>query len=75
MAFGFDFLSDGPFDLMRDVVITRHSTGPCIVNRIKYKYFSKTARFDYIKDSPVQETDFLMIGYNANSGSHPTITI
>lgn len=51
MAAGFDFSSDGPFDLTRDAVITRHSTGPCIVNRIKYKYFSKKARFDYIRDS------------------------
>lgn len=39
MSTGFDFPPDGPFDLTRNVVITRHSTGPCIVNRIKY--FSK----------------------------------
>lgn len=51
MASGFDFPSCGAFDLTRDVVITRHSTGPCTVNRVKYKYFSKKARFDYIENS------------------------
>lgn len=75
MASGFDFPSDGPFDLMRDAVITRHSTGPCIVNRIKYKYFSKTARFDYIKDSKSDDYELTIrfVRFQLENGSYELI--
>lgn len=75
MAAGFDFPSDGPFDLTRDAVITRHSTGPCIVNRIKYKYFSKTSRFDYIKDSKCDDYELTIrfVRFQLENGSYELI--
>lgn len=39
------------FDITKQIVITRHSTGPAAINRKKYKYFSKDNRFDYIENS------------------------
>lgn len=48
---GMDFQEDGEFDITKDVVITRWSSGPRMVNPKKYKYMTKAARFDYIKDS------------------------
>lgn len=75
MSAGFDFPSNGPFDLTRDAVITRHSTGPCIVNRIKYKYFSKTARFDYIKDSKCDDYELTIrfVRFQLENGSYELI--
>lgn len=75
MSAGFDFPPDGPFDLTRNVVITRHSTGPCIVNRIKYKYFSKTARFDYIKDSKCDDYEMTIrfVRFQLENGSYELI--
>lgn len=35
MVAGFDFSSNGPFNLTRDSIITRHSTGSCIVNLLE----------------------------------------
>lgn len=39
------------FDITKDVVITRNSTGPHYVEPRKYKYMTKGARFDFIKTS------------------------
>lgn len=39
------------FDITKEVVITRNSTGPYHVNPKKYKYLGKKARFDFIKTS------------------------
>ena len=39
------------FDITKEVVITRNSTGPYHVNPKKYKYLAKGARFDFIKTS------------------------
>lgn len=39
------------FDVTVDITLTRWSTGPASVNPRGYKYLSKGARFDYIKDS------------------------
>lgn len=39
------------FDITKEVVITRNSTGPHHVNPRKYKYLTKGARFDFIKTS------------------------
>ena len=38
------------FDITKEVVITRNSTGPHHVNPRKYKYLTKGARFDFILD-------------------------
>lgn len=75
MAAGFDFPSDGSFDLTRDAIITRHSTGPCIVNRIKYKYLSTTSRFDYIKDSKSDDYGLTIrfVRFQLENGSYELI--
>ena len=39
------------FDITKQVIITRHSTGPAAINQKKYKYISKGNRFDYIENS------------------------
>lgn len=39
------------FDITKEVVITRNSTGPYHVNPKKYKYLGKKARFDFVKTS------------------------
>lgn len=51
MVSGLKLPDEGEYDITKHVVITRKSTGPAMVNREKYKYLSKNARFDYIKDS------------------------
>ncbi|MDE7431426.1 MAG: IS4 family transposase [Lachnospiraceae bacterium] len=75
MASGFDFPSGGAFDLTRDVVITRHSTGPCMINRVKYKYFSKKARFDYIENSKCEDYGMLIrfVRFQLEDGSYELV--
>lgn len=75
MAAGFDFPSDGSLNLTRDAVITSHSTDPYIVNRIKYKYFSKTSRFDYIKDSKCDDYELTIrfVRFQLENGSYELI--
>jgi len=51
MLSGMELPEKEEFDCTKDVVITRHSTGPAAINRMKYKYFTKKARFDYIENS------------------------
>lgn len=58
------------FDITRDIVITRNSTGPYAVNRQKYKYMSKRARFDFIPDSrhPDYEMSVRFVGFPLKTG-------
>lgn len=51
MLSGMDLPESEEFDITKQVVITRHSTGPAAVNPKKYKYFSKQSRFDFIENS------------------------
>lgn len=37
-------------DVERRVILTRHSTGPALINRKTYKLLSQKTRFDYITD-------------------------
>lgn len=39
------------FDVTKQIIITRHSTGPAAINPRKYKYLSKKNRFDFIENS------------------------
>lgn len=39
------------FDITKQIIITRHFTGPAAINSKKYKYFSKKNRFDFIENS------------------------
>ncbi len=59
-----------PFDITKDVVITRHSTGPYAVNKEKYKYMTKKARFDFIPDSkhPDYEMTIRFVGFPLETG-------
>lgn len=41
MLSGMDLPESEEFDITKQVVITRHSTGPAAINPKKYKYFSK----------------------------------
>lgn len=51
MLSGMDLPDTETFDVTKQVVITRHSTGPAAINPKKYKYFSKQNRFDFIENS------------------------
>lgn len=59
MVSGLNLPQNEAFDLTRNIVITRHSTGPYAVNKEKYKYMTKQARFDFIADS--KQPDYEMI--------------
>lgn len=52
-----DYPNTPEFDITRNLVITRHSTGPAAVNPKVYKYFTKAARFDFIPDSAASDYD------------------
>lgn len=58
------------FDITKDVVITRHSTGPYMVNKEKYKYMTKQARFDFIPDSkhPDYEMSIRFVSFQLETG-------
>lgn len=58
------------FDITKDIVITRHSTGPYAVNREKYKYMTKKARFDFIPSSkhPDYEMTIRFVGFPLETG-------
>ncbi len=58
------------FDVTKDVVITRNSTGPFAVNPRKYKYISGRARFDFIPDSrlPDYEMTIRFVRFRLDSG-------
>lgn len=51
MLFGIETPDTDEFDIVRNLVITRKGTGPALVNRKVYKYFTKGARFDFIETS------------------------
>lgn len=51
MLSGMDLPGAETFDVTKQVVITRQSTGPAAVNPKKYKYFTKQSRFDFIENS------------------------
>lgn len=51
MITGIDLPDTDEYDVTKRIVITRHSTGPAAIMPSTYKYFSKGARFDYIKDN------------------------
>lgn len=48
---GMDLPETDTFDVTKQVIITRNSTGPVIINPKKYKYVTKQSRFDFIENS------------------------
>ncbi len=70
MISGLNLPQDEAFDLTKDIVITRHSTGPYAVNKEKYKYLAKQARFDFIADSkqPDYEMTIRFVSFPLDTG-------
>lgn len=54
---GIQFPDAQEFDIVRNLVITRKSTGPFAVNKKVYKYFSSDKRFDFIASSKAPDYD------------------
>ncbi|WP_419025150.1 transposase [Emergencia sp.] len=66
---------EGEFDITRDLVITSKSTGPAAVNRKKYKYLSKDARFDFIENSkaPDYEIQIRFVRFKLEGGEYEVL--
>ncbi len=54
---GIDLPATDEFDIVRNLVITRKSTGPAAINRKVYKHFTKASRFDFIENSKAPDYD------------------
>lgn len=63
------------FDTTKELVITRHSTGPAAVNPQKYKYVTKTSGFDYLPDlqTPDYELSTRFVRFQLKDGSYVTL--
>lgn len=72
---GIDFPESDEFDIVRNLVITRKSTGPAAVNSKVYKYFTKAARFDFIENSkaPDYEIQIRFIRFKLDNGEYETL--
>lgn len=60
---GIDFPDTEEFDITRKIVLTRHSTGPALINRKVYKFKAKGKRFDFLPDldSPDYELEIRFV--------------
>lgn len=47
---GIDLPDEETFDITRNLIMTRHSSGPALVNPKTYKYFARGREFDYLPD-------------------------
>lgn len=72
---GIDYPEADEFDITRNIVITRKSTGPFAVNPQKYKYFAKGERFDFIENS--KDNDYEMqirfVRFKLESGAYEVL--
>lgn len=69
-------LPDTPeYDVTKRIVITRNSTGPAAIMPSTYKYFSKKARFDYIKNSkcPDYEMQIRFVRFQLSEGNYEVL--
>ena len=75
MLSGMDLPELDEFDITRQIVITRHSTGPAAINRKKYKYLSRGNRFDYIENSksPDYELTMRFVRFKLTDGSYEVL--
>lgn len=66
---------EGEFDITRDLVITRRSTGLAAVNRKKYKHLSKGVRFDFIENSkaPDYEIQIRFVRFKLEGGEYEVL--
>lgn len=72
---GLDLPETETFDITKQIVITRHSTGPAAVNPKKYKYFSKQSRFDFIENSksPDYEMSIRFVRFKITEDTYESI--
>lgn len=75
MLFGIETPDAEEFDIVRNLVITRKSTGPAAVNRKVYKYFTKAARFDFIENSkaPDYEIQIRFVRFKLDNGEYEVL--
>ena len=72
IASGMGLPTSAEYDITKNIIITRHSTGPTMVNREKYKYFSKGSRFDFIENSkcPDYEMTIRFVRFELSNGQY-----
>ena len=72
---GIEFPEMDEFDIIRNLVITRKSTGPAAVNSKMYKYFTKAARFDFIENSkaPDYEIQIRFVRFKLDNGEYEVL--
>ena len=72
---GIKFPKLDEFDITRNLVITRHSTGPFAVNPKVYKYFSKEERFDFIENSKAAdyEIQIRFVRFKLDNGEYEVL--
>ena len=70
MLSGMGLPENTEFDITKDIVITRNSTGPYLVNPKKYKCLAKDARFDFVESSkhPHYPMTIRFVSFKLNSG-------
>ena len=75
MVSGLKLPKDTEYDITKTVVITRRSTGPAFINRKKYKYLTKSTRFDFVKDSksPDYELTIRFVRFKLPDGSYEVL--
>lgn len=75
MLSGMDLPESDTFDMTKQVVITRQSTGPASINRKKYKYFTKGSRFDYVQTSksPDYEMTIRFVRFKLSDGNYEVL--
>lgn len=75
MVSGLKLPKDSEYDITRQVVLTRHSTGPYMINPKKYRYLPQKARFDYIADSksPDYELTIRFVRFRLSDGSYEVL--
>ena len=72
---GIEFPEADEFDITRNLVITRQSTGPAAVNSKVYKYFTKATRFDFIENSkaPDYEIQIRFVRFKLDNGEYEVL--
>ena len=72
---GMDLPDSEEFDITRQLIITRHAHGPTKTNRKKYKFMSKSARFDFVENStcPDYAMSIRFVRFKLADGSYETL--
>lgn len=75
MVAGLKLPQSEEYDITKSVLITRKCAGPALVNRPKYKYFSKKMRFDYVSNSksPDYELTIRFVRFKLTDNSYEVL--